>query len=49
MSFTWFPDREYFMGGATGPCAYDPGWQDGDPGPSGDDLWPPPLGPAQRN
>ncbi|MEU8703796.1 hypothetical protein [Streptomyces sp. NPDC048565] len=49
MSFTWFPDREYFMGGATGPCAYDPGWQDGDPGLSGDDLWPPTLGHAQRN
>ncbi|MDI3403433.1 hypothetical protein [Streptomyces cavernicola] len=24
MSFTWFPDREYFMGGASVPCAYDP-------------------------
>ncbi|MFD5035563.1 hypothetical protein ACFWNI_00275 [Streptomyces sp. NPDC058377] len=49
MSFTWFPDREYFMGGATGPCASDPGWEDGDVSPSGDGLWPPVLGPAQRN
>ena len=48
MSFTWFPDREYFMGGATGPCAYDPKWEDGDIGPSGDDQKPPALGPAQR-
>ncbi|MFC8224624.1 hypothetical protein [Streptomyces sp. NPDC057287] len=47
MSFTWFPDREYFMGGASGPCAYDPEWKDGDIGPSGDDLRPPPFGPAR--
>ncbi|MGW1024743.1 hypothetical protein ACWD4J_13735 [Streptomyces sp. NPDC002577] len=44
MSFTWFPDREYFIGGATVPCAYDPEWEDGDLGPSGDDQTPPALG-----
>ena len=48
MSFTWFPDREYFTGGATGPCAYDPEWVNGDAGPSGDHQTPPALGPAQR-
>ncbi|MFJ8978531.1 hypothetical protein [Streptomyces sp. NPDC102282] len=47
MSFTWFPDRDYFMGGASGPCAYDPEWQDGDIGPSGDDLRPPAFGPGR--
>ncbi|MFC9927098.1 hypothetical protein [Streptomyces sp. NPDC127190] len=26
MSFDWYPDRGYFTGGATAPCAYDPGW-----------------------
>ncbi|WP_406271120.1 hypothetical protein OHT93_20205 [Streptomyces sp. NBC_00191] len=45
MSFTWFPDREYFTGGATVPCAYDPAWKNGDIGPTGDDQRPPALGP----
>lgn len=49
MSFTWYPDREYFRGGATVPCAYDPERQDGDVGPSGDDQRPPAFGPAQRH
>ncbi|GHI06660.1 hypothetical protein AQI88_30600 [Streptomyces cellostaticus] len=48
MSFTWFPDRDYFIGGASVPCAYDPEWKDGDIGPSGDDQTPPALGPSQR-
>ncbi|MFF2773849.1 hypothetical protein ACFVU3_02995 [Streptomyces sp. NPDC058052] len=46
MSFTWYPDREYFTGGATVPCAYDPEWREGDAGPAGDDLRPPAFGPA---
>ncbi|MFF4690907.1 hypothetical protein [Streptomyces sp. NPDC001307] len=29
MSFTWFPDRQYFSGGAGTSCAYDPGWRAG--------------------
>ncbi|MFD5080921.1 hypothetical protein [Streptomyces sp. NPDC058371] len=45
MSFTWYADREYFTGGASGPCAYDPSWKTGDTAPSGDDQRPPPLGP----
>ncbi|MGW7020171.1 hypothetical protein ACWGGS_12595 [Streptomyces decoyicus] len=45
MSFTWFADREYFLGGATAPCAYDPAWKNGDIGLSGDDQTPPSLGP----
>ncbi|MFJ9417286.1 hypothetical protein ACIRPT_24310 [Streptomyces sp. NPDC101227] len=49
MSFTWFPDREYFIGGATVPCAYDPAWKNGDVGPAGDDQRPPAFGPAQRD
>ncbi|MFG2631736.1 hypothetical protein [Streptomyces sp. NPDC048473] len=49
MSFTWFPDREYFTGGATVPCAYDPEWENGDVSPSGDHQTPPALGPAQRD
>ncbi|QTE00142.1 hypothetical protein [Streptomyces cyanogenus] len=36
MSFTWFPDRQYFTGDATAPCAYDSGWTDG----SGDTYFP---------
>ncbi|MFE1878614.1 hypothetical protein [Streptomyces diastatochromogenes] len=44
MSFTWAPDTEYFTGGAAMPCAYDPAWKDGDPGPAGDDQMPPVLG-----
>ncbi|MEU7058257.1 hypothetical protein [Streptomyces sp. NPDC046197] len=49
MSFTWYPDREYFTGGAAVPCAYDPNWKTGDVGPSGDDQMPPALGPAQHD
>ncbi|MFJ4283992.1 hypothetical protein [Streptomyces massasporeus] len=49
MSFTWYPDREYFTGGAAMPCAYDPGWQTGDTDPSDDRQTPPVLGPAQRD
>ncbi|MFE7539411.1 hypothetical protein [Streptomyces platensis] len=45
MSFTWYPEREYFTGGASVPCAYDPAWKKGDVGPSGDDRTPPALGP----
>ncbi|MFF3782581.1 hypothetical protein [Streptomyces sp. NPDC001933] len=48
MSFIWYPDREYFTGGASMPCAYDPGWKDGDAGLPEVDQWPPALGPAQR-
>ncbi|MEU2128344.1 hypothetical protein [Streptomyces sp. NPDC018352] len=48
MSFIWYPDREYFTGGASVPCAYDPGWESGDTGLPGDDRNPPALGPAQR-
>ncbi|GAA3903316.1 hypothetical protein GCM10022244_11920 [Streptomyces gulbargensis] len=47
MSFTWYPDRGYFTGGATAPCAYDPEWRAGDVGPAGDDLRPPAFGPAR--
>ncbi|KUO02040.1 hypothetical protein [Streptomyces caeruleatus] len=47
MSFTWYPDREYFTGGATMPCAYDPGWETGDTDPSDDRQTPPVLGPGQ--
>ncbi|MEU5533731.1 hypothetical protein [Streptomyces sp. NPDC020362] len=49
MSFTWYPDRGYFTGGVTMPCAYDPAWKDGDTGPAGEDQLPPALGPAQRD
>jgi hypothetical protein len=48
MSFTWFPDRKYFIGGAAVPCAYDPAWKTGDLGPAGDDQTPPVLRPAQQ-
>lgn len=48
MSFTWFPDREYFTGGATVPCAHDPAWKDGDVGPAEADQMPPVLRPTQR-
>ncbi|WP_236243633.1 hypothetical protein [Streptomyces sp. CC228A] len=41
MSFTWYPEREYFTGGATMPCAYDPEWKKGDVSPAGDDQRPP--------
>jgi hypothetical protein len=49
MSFTWYPDHEYFTGGATVPCAYDPEWKNGDVGPAGDDQRPPAFGPTQRH
>ncbi|MFG2983802.1 hypothetical protein ACGFYQ_21565 [Streptomyces sp. NPDC048258] len=49
MSFTWYPDREYFTGSASMPCAYDPEWKNGDVGPAGDDQRPPAFGPAQRD
>ncbi|GHE53591.1 hypothetical protein GCM10018785_23920 [Streptomyces longispororuber] len=49
MSFSWYPDREYFTGGTSVPCAYDPKWKDGHSGPAGDDESPPALGPAQRD
>ncbi|MET9375949.1 class I SAM-dependent methyltransferase [Streptomyces sp. NPDC002992] len=49
MSFTWYSDREYFTGGASVPCAYDPEWGNGDVGPAGDDQRPPAFGPARRH
>ncbi|MFF4574212.1 hypothetical protein [Streptomyces sp. NPDC001410] len=49
MSFTWYPDREYFTGNATVPCAYDPGWEEGDTGPAGDNQRPPAFGPSRRD
>jgi hypothetical protein len=49
MSFTWYPDREYFTGDAGVPCAYDPEWRNGDVGPAGDDQRPPAFGPGQRH
>ncbi|MFI8371620.1 hypothetical protein [Streptomyces sp. NPDC085466] len=47
MSFTWYPDREYFTGGASVPCAYDPEWTEGEDTPGGG-LEPPALGAARR-
>lgn len=47
MSFTWYADREYFTGGASVPCAYDPAWKTGDVGTGGENLWPPAFGPAR--
>lgn len=52
MSFTWFPDRQYFIGGATAPCAYDPGWTDDgseaySPGDAAGSVRPPVLGPGR--
>ncbi|MGW1376972.1 hypothetical protein ACWD6P_22260 [Streptomyces sp. NPDC002446] len=49
MSFTWYPDREYFTGGVSVACAYDPAWKNGDVGPPGDQQWPPTLRPTQRD
>lgn len=49
MSFTWYPDREYFTGGASLPCAYDPEWRNADVGPAGDDQRPPVFGPSQSD
>ncbi|GAA0301218.1 hypothetical protein GCM10010302_44700 [Streptomyces polychromogenes] len=45
MSFTWYPDREYFTGSASVPCAYDPEWKHGDAGTPGDNQRPPAFGP----
>ncbi|MFD3577472.1 hypothetical protein [Streptomyces sp. NPDC058644] len=47
MSFTWYADREYFTGGASVPCAYDPAWKTGDAAPSADAQWPPTLRPSR--
>ncbi|WP_189978889.1 hypothetical protein [Streptomyces capoamus] len=52
MSFTWSPDRRYFTGGATAPCAYDTGWTEGDgtswsPSDAADQVSPPVLGPGR--
>ncbi|MFJ4522735.1 hypothetical protein ACIP4Y_17585 [Streptomyces sp. NPDC088810] len=52
MSFTWFPDRQYFTGGATAPCAYDSGWTDGSGesyflGDAARSVTPPVLGPGR--
>ncbi|MET8507640.1 class I SAM-dependent methyltransferase [Streptomyces sp. NPDC004787] len=47
MSFTWYRDREYFTGGASVPCAYDPAWQTGDTGTPGEHLRPPAFPPAR--
>lgn len=49
MSFTWYPDREYFTGGASVACAFDPAWKNGDVGPAGDSQSPPTLRPTQRD
>ncbi|MFB6839903.1 hypothetical protein [Streptomyces sp. NPDC056361] len=49
MSFTWYPDRNYFTGGAGVPCAYDPAWKTGDAGPAGDNERPPAFGPTPQN
>ncbi|MEV7560520.1 hypothetical protein [Streptomyces sp. NPDC089795] len=49
MSFTWYQDREYFTGGASMPCAYDPAWREGDVGPAGDNQRPPAFGPARQD
>ncbi|MFE1444705.1 hypothetical protein [Streptomyces olivaceoviridis] len=48
MSFTWDPDRQYFIGGTTAPCAYDPGWTGGgtdsySPGDAAHSVRPPAL------
>ncbi|MEU0006655.1 hypothetical protein ABZ079_20865 [Streptomyces sp. NPDC006314] len=48
MSFTWFPEREYFIGGAAGPCAYDPEWKDGDVDSYESQEHPPALAPSSR-
>ncbi|MFF5534691.1 hypothetical protein ACFY71_19770 [Streptomyces cinerochromogenes] len=52
MSFTWFPDRGYFLGGSAGPCAYDPGWTGGEhayyPDSAAGSVTPPDLGPGRR-
>lgn len=48
MSFTWYPDRNYFTGGAGVPCAYDPAWKPGDTGPAGDNEQPPAFGPMPQ-
>ncbi|MEU5901864.1 hypothetical protein [Streptomyces venezuelae] len=51
MSFTWFPDRGYFTGGASVPCAYDPafeeGREEGSVVPAGEREVPPVFGPRK--
>ncbi|WP_229854486.1 hypothetical protein [Streptomyces filipinensis] len=54
MSFDWFADRQYFAGGATAPCAYDPGWRQSDAEPYFPDsaagaVTPPVLGPSSAH
>lgn len=51
MSFDWYADRQYFVAGATVPCAYDPGWQPTDakayfPDSAADSLTAPVLAPS---
>ncbi|MEX0172118.1 hypothetical protein MRBLMG1_004826 [Streptomyces sp. LMG1-1-1.1] len=48
MSFVWYADRNYFTGGASVPCAYDPTWRTGDAGPAGDNERPPAFGPTPQ-
>lgn len=47
MSFAWYPDRGYFTGDASVPCAYAPEGESDD-APSDYDLEPPPLGPSRQ-
>ncbi|MET8766145.1 hypothetical protein [Streptomyces sp. NPDC004658] len=52
MSFTWDPDRQYFTGGTTAPCAYDPAWTDDgtgsySPGDAAGSVRPPALWPGR--
>ncbi|GAA2772337.1 hypothetical protein GCM10010521_57980 [Streptomyces rameus] len=52
MSFTWSPRRRYFTGGATVPCAYDPGWTAGaggfwSPDSAAGSVTPPVLAPGR--
>jgi hypothetical protein len=52
MSFTWSPDRRYFTGGTTVPCAYDPGWTAGadgfwSPDSAAGSVTPPVLAPGE--
>jgi hypothetical protein len=48
MSFTWYPERKYFTGGAAGPCAYDPEGKEGDASPYESLEKPPALGPTPQ-
>ncbi|MGW6904888.1 hypothetical protein [Streptomyces sp. NPDC054940] len=47
MSFAWYPDRGYFTGDASVPCAYAPE-EESDGVPSDYDLEPPSLGPSRQ-